>query len=138
MTTELWRMSAIDLAAAIRKREVSSREVVQAHLDRIARAWSQFHAEYPIVIGPVATQQPFAVGVDATDKEKLNEFIRSLRLVVTANLLGLPAAVVPVGVSDGLPQSVQIITNLYREDVAFDAAETIEARAGVITPIDPR
>lgn len=33
---ELWAMGAIELADAIRQREVSSREVVQAHLDRIA------------------------------------------------------------------------------------------------------
>ncbi len=33
--SELWRMSALELAATIRDREVSSREVIQAHLDRI-------------------------------------------------------------------------------------------------------
>ena len=33
--SELWRMSAVELAAMIRGREVSSREVIQAHLDRI-------------------------------------------------------------------------------------------------------
>ena len=32
---ELWRKGAVELAAMIRDREVSSREVVQAHLDRI-------------------------------------------------------------------------------------------------------
>ena len=33
--SELWRNSAVELAAMIRDRKVSSREVVQAHLDRI-------------------------------------------------------------------------------------------------------
>jgi amidase len=33
--TELWRMSATDLAEAIRSRQVSSREVIEAHLRRI-------------------------------------------------------------------------------------------------------
>jgi amidase len=33
--SELWRKGAVALAAMIRDREVSSREVVQAHLDRI-------------------------------------------------------------------------------------------------------
>jgi amidase len=36
MTNELWRKSAHELAALIRGRKVSSREVVQNHLDRIA------------------------------------------------------------------------------------------------------
>ena len=34
-TTDLWRMSATDLAEAIRSRQASSREVVEAHLRRI-------------------------------------------------------------------------------------------------------
>lgn len=36
MSSELWRKGAIELAADIADRTVSSREVVQAHLDRIA------------------------------------------------------------------------------------------------------
>jgi amidase len=33
--SELWRKGAVELAALIRDGEVSGREVVQAHLDRI-------------------------------------------------------------------------------------------------------
>ena len=33
--TELWRMSATELAEAIRSRQVSSQEVIEAHLQRI-------------------------------------------------------------------------------------------------------
>ena len=33
--SELWRKGAVELATMIRNREVSSREVVQAHLDRV-------------------------------------------------------------------------------------------------------
>ena len=36
MTSDLWKMSATDLAEAIRQKQVSCREVIQAHLDRIA------------------------------------------------------------------------------------------------------
>ena len=36
MSTELWRMTAHELAELIRSRQVSSREVVQSHLERIA------------------------------------------------------------------------------------------------------
>jgi amidase len=35
MTNELWRNSALDLAEGIRSKKFSSREVVDAHLDRI-------------------------------------------------------------------------------------------------------
>ena len=37
MTQELWRKSALELAADIRTKKVSSREVVDAHLERIAQ-----------------------------------------------------------------------------------------------------
>ena len=35
MQNELWRLGIVDLAKAIREKQVSSREVIQAHLDRI-------------------------------------------------------------------------------------------------------
>ena len=42
--SELWRKGAVELAAMIRDREVSSREVVQAHLDRIEAVNPQLNA----------------------------------------------------------------------------------------------
>jgi amidase len=61
-----------------------------------------------------------------------------MRLVACANLLCLPAAAVPAGVADQLPQGVQVIGPRFREDLILDAAQAIEDRLGVITPIDPR
>jgi amidase len=49
----------------------------------------------------------------------------------------LPAAVVPIGVANGLPQAVQIIGSRYQEATCLDAAEAIEAALGIVTPIDP-
>jgi amidase len=104
----------------------------------IARAWAQFHERYPVVVGPVATIPPFAAGQDLGGAQAARTILEALRLTVTVNLLGLPAAAIPVGVANGLPQGVQIIGGRYREDLCLDAAEAIEARLGVITPIDPR
>jgi amidase len=44
----------------------------------------------------------------------------------------------PVAGSIRLPQAVQVIGPRYREDLCLDAAEAIEDRLGIITPIDPR
>lgn len=44
----------------------------------------------------------------------------------------------PTGVADRLPVGVQLLGRRYREDTVFDAAEVIEARGGVLAPIDPR
>ena len=44
MGDELWRLGALQLAEGIRSRRFSSREVVQAHLDRIAAVDHDVHA----------------------------------------------------------------------------------------------
>ncbi len=49
------------------------------------------------------------------------------------NVLGLPAAVVPVGLHEGLPVGVQIVGSRYREDMCLDAAGAIERKAGILT-----
>jgi amidase len=51
--------------------------------------------------------------------------------------LGLPGATVPTGVVDGLPGSVHLVGGRFRESWILDAAQAVEDRAGVITPIDP-
>jgi amidase len=102
----------------------------------VARAWSRFQARTPLILGPVSTQQPFAVGRDLEGPSAVAEIIESFRLCVTVNLLGLPAAAVPVAVNSGLPQGVQLIGPRYREDHVLDAAQEIEDRLGVITPVE--
>jgi amidase len=105
----------------------------------LAHAWAMYQAKSPLILGPVATVQPFAVDFDTTaSPEQVRSWYQAIRLVVVVNLLGLPAVATPVGVADGLPQSVQIIGPRYREDLCLDAAEAIEARWGSVTPIDPR
>jgi amidase len=104
----------------------------------LARAWSLFQADHPLVLGPVATDLPFEVGADLEGPEAVDGILRSLALTVTVNLLGLPAAAVPAGEAGGLPRGVQVIGARYREDLCLDAADAIEARLGVLTPIDPR
>lgn len=51
--------------------------------------------------------------------------------------LGLPGAAVPTGVVDGLPAAVQLVGGRFRESWILDAAQAIEDRSGVLTPIDP-
>jgi amidase len=104
----------------------------------VARAWSRFLAERPLILGPVSAELPFPPGADLTDDWPPSRIVRALRLVLPVNLLGLPAAVVPVGVSDGLPQAVQIIGSRFREDLCLDAAEAIEERHPPITPVNRR
>jgi amidase len=104
----------------------------------IARAWSAFFDDHPLIVGPVWTGPPFAAGWDAESEANALATLDLIRFVTPMNLLGLPAACVPTGIDDGLPTGVQVVGRWFREDVCLDAAEAIETRLGTITPIDPR
>jgi amidase len=101
------------------------------------RDWMVFLERYPLVVGPVSTEPPFEVGFDTTTAARAAEAARAQRLLVSVNLLGLPAVAVPVGRVGPVPLCVQIIGSRYREDLCLDAAEVVEARHGLPTPIDP-
>ncbi len=118
--------------------EITPEAVAQGYVRRhaAARAWSQFQEEHPLILGPAMTRPPFAVGDDLVSVDSLREIQSSLRFVVALSTLGLPAVVVPTGVSAGLPTAVQVSGGRYREDVCLDAAEVIERRLGTSGPVD--
>jgi amidase len=105
----------------------------------IARAWSMFMAERPLVLSPTWTQLPFEHGFDSDTAEGAAAAKELMRPVVPANLLGLPSACVPAGQDEatGLPIGALITGRRLREDLCLDAAEAIETRLGLATPIDP-
>jgi amidase len=110
---------------------------LQIRRHMVARAWSEFFTHYPLILGPTWCQPQFAHGADVAPGG--SEMVaNTFRFVLPMNLLGLPVACVPTGLANGLPLGVQIIGNRFREDLCLDAAEAIEARLGLITPIDPR
>ena len=107
--------------------------------DGIARAWSLFMAETPLLLSPTWTQLPFEHGYDSASPAGTAATLELMRPVVPANLIGLPSACVPAGrdAASGLPIGVLITGRRLREDLCLDAAEAIETRLGVVTPIDP-
>ncbi len=107
--------------------------------DGIARAWSIFMADRPLLLTPTWTQLPFEHGFDSATPAGTAATKELMRPVVPANLLGLPCACVPAGRDEGtgLPIGVLITGRRLREDLCLEAAEAIEARLGVATPIDP-
>jgi len=57
--------------------------------------------------------------------------------ILAPAVVGLPCVAVPTGVSENVPFGVQLVAGRFREDLCLDAAEAIETRAGLLTPIDP-
>ncbi|MHB8578028.1 MAG: amidase [Dehalococcoidia bacterium] len=109
-----------------------------AQRNALGREWALFQVRYPLILGPVQTIPPFLVGYDIAGPDEAAAVLRSFRLTSVANLLGLPAAALPAGVANGLPQGVQLIGPRFGEDLCLDAAQAIEDRLGIITPIEPR
>ena len=108
--------------------------------DAIAQDWSLFMAEHPLILSPTWTTLPFAHGYDVGNAEDAMAVINLIRPVVPANLLGLPCACVPAGLDPAsrLPVGVLLTGRRMRDDQCLDAAEAVEARYGLATPIDPR
>lgn len=117
--------------------DVGALTALLAERHRIARAWASFQVEQPLLLSPVWTQTAFPHGRDVASADDAASILDLIRCVLPANLLGLPAAVVPAGVAEGLPVGVQITGPRFREDLCLDAAAVIEGALGRLTPVDP-
>jgi amidase len=103
----------------------------------VARDWATFFESWDVLLTPTWSQPPFLHGADVASFEAAFATLELMRPVLPANLLGLPAAVVPAGVVDGLPVGAQFTGNRFADLVVLDAAQAVEDALGPITPIEP-
>jgi amidase len=108
---------------------------VQLGRFRLMRVWSEFFADYPVVVSPTWAQPAFDHDADLAGGEEMTRDV--LRPVLPGNLLGLPGVVVPCGVADGLPVGVQVIGDRFSDLRCLAIAEQIQDRVGAPAPIDP-
>lgn len=105
---------------------------------RLVRDWTAFLERVPLVLAPVSSAPVYEQGFDVESAARTRAVWRECATLMAVPVLGFPAVVVPTGTADGLPLGVQLIGPRFRENACLAAAEAIEARAGVQTPIDPR
>jgi amidase len=103
----------------------------------VARDWAGFFETWDVLLTPTWTQPPFAHGADVASYDAALATLELMRPVLPANLLGLPAAVVPAGVVDGLPVGAQFTGNRFADLTVLAAAQAVEDVIGPITPIEP-
>jgi amidase len=104
-----------------------------ARRSRVLRDWLLFLESYPVVLTPVSVRRTPEVNADLGGDARVRSlFWNDLRFMSSINVLGLPAAVVPIGLAGGNPVGVQLIASRYREDACLNAAAAIEARVGVM------
>ncbi|MGG7568507.1 amidase [Rhodovulum sp. DZ06] len=102
---------------------------------RLRRWQVLLSTECDVVLTPaLASGAPMSNGDIADLSSPQNVWGQSMLWIPIFNLLGLPAAVTPAGMVDGLPVGVQIVAARYREDRALRAAADIEARVGPVLP----
>jgi Asp-tRNA(Asn)/Glu-tRNA(Gln) amidotransferase A subunit family amidase len=91
---------------------------------------SNFLAEmqkFPILLAPVCSTPAFLHGEGGWGPKYPADYVRTMSYCQHYNLLGNPAAVVPVGRSpEGLPIGVQIIGRPYKEDEVLAVARVLD------------
>jgi Asp-tRNA(Asn)/Glu-tRNA(Gln) amidotransferase A subunit family amidase len=88
--------------------------------------------EYPVLLCPVAAIPAFKHGERSWKiEEKTVQYLDAWSYTEWFNLLGTPAAVVPVGKSaEGLPIGVQIVARPWEEELVLAVAAELEAQCG--------
>jgi amidase len=109
---------------------------LQANRFRLLREWGEFFLKHQVIVSPTWGMPAFEHDADLDDADALLR--DTLRPVLPANFLGLPAAVVPHGTADNLPVGIQVIGDRFTDLRCLDIAAQIEAATGILTPIDPR
>lgn len=108
-----------------------------AERNRVAREWHGFLSEHDVLLMPTWAQPPFELGFDVESVENARAVLELIRPVLPGNILGIPAAVVPVGMADGTPVGAQVVARRFADLTALRGAEVLEQHFGTITPIDP-
>ena len=88
--------------------------------------------EYPILLCPVASIPAFRHGERSWSIDgQTVQYLDAWSYCEWFNLLGTPAAVVPIGQSkDGLPIGVQIVARPWQEELVLAVATELEAQRG--------
>lgn len=104
----------------------------------ILREWQLFLERYPLIVMPVSSLRPVPLDYDQQGNEAVARMLTSYHPLLAISMLGLPGLAVPTGQVDGVPVGVQLVAGRFREDICLAAAEIIEARSPLTTPINPK
>lgn len=99
------------------------------------RQWLAVLEAYPVILSPLTVHRTPGPRGDLDGPDAVRRLMQTgARYMGIMNYLGLPSAVVPVGLVEGHPVGVQLTATRWREDTALDAAQAIEDRAGTLLP----
>jgi amidase len=123
--------------AAIRALDYEGYVSALARRAALLRRWMVFFERYQLVLMPISWQRPFPVDEDQKGDAPVAALLRAQVPILACSTLGLPGLACPATLVDGVPVGVQLVGPRYGEEMLFAAAEAIEARTPVKTPIEP-
>ncbi|CAA2154719.1 hypothetical protein MBRA_00394 [Methylobacterium brachiatum] len=103
----------------------------------LAREWSLFLTEHPVLLVPVSAELPFPDGLDRTGTAGIERAFEANLLQVGLAPIGVPALTVTTGLVGRIPVGVQLVAARYREDLCLAAGAAIEAAGVPEMPVDP-
>jgi amidase len=126
------------LAIAHREPPLSGEELLWAwaDLDQVRCQMLREMQSFPVLLCPVCAVPAFRHGERSWMVEwQRVDYLDAMRYTQWFNVLGAPAAVVPVGKSpDGLPIGVQIAGRPFEDEIVLGVAEAIDKEFGFIAP----
>jgi amidase len=126
------------LSIAHREPPLSGTELLQAwaECDQVRSQLLHEMQQFPVLVCPVCAVPAFRHGERSwsVDGQQI-EYLDAMRYTQWFNLLGAPAAVVPVGKSpDRLPIGVQIAGRPFEDEIVLEIASAINREFGFVTP----
>ena len=134
---EACRRARRSTVAAIQALDYEGYVSALARRAALLRRWMVFFERYQLVLMPVSWQRPFPVDEDQKGDAAVAALLRAQVPILASSTLGLPGLACPATLADGVPVGVQLVGARYGEEMLFAAAEAVEARTPVKTPIEP-
>ena len=126
------------LAIAHREPPLNGEELLWAwaDLDQVRSQMLREMQSFPVLLCPVCAVPAFRHGERSWMVEGQRvDYLDAMRYTQWFNVLGSPAAVVPVGKSpEGLPIGVQIAGRPFEDEIVLGIAEAIDKEFGFIAP----
>jgi Asp-tRNA(Asn)/Glu-tRNA(Gln) amidotransferase A subunit family amidase len=126
------------LAEAERRTPLTAASLLQAwaQMDLVRSSLLSEMEKFPLLLTPVCSVPAFRHGERSwTIEGKSVKYFDAMRYTQWFNLLGAPAAVVPVGASDtGMPIAVQIAGRPFSDEAVLAVASVVEAAFGYKAP----
>lgn len=104
----------------------------------VLRQWQMLFATHPIVLTAPSWRRPYPARHEMQPETSGQTYLTELAPAFMPPVLGLPGFSVPMGVVDGLPTGVQLLSTRFAENMLLAAGEVLERRQPALRPIDPR